>query len=1096
MKKFTHLHTHSHYSLLNALPKIPELIDAAKENKMDALALTDNGNLYGAIEFYEKCKDAEIKPILGIDAYVAIRTRLDKESRIDNRRTRLVLLAKNHDGYKNLIKLVTDSHLKGFYYKPRIDREIIEKWSKDLICISPSFSGEISMHLKNGEKEKALETLNFYKNIFGDDFYLEITHHPEIEEFPELCEKIKTFSKETNTPLVAAHDVYYIKPEDRDARKTLVSVQNTFGGRENSFENGKEDFSFITQEQANEFFSDIPEALDNVQKIVDQCDIEIELASWKFPDFQIPSGKSPDDELRDMVYKKGLEVRGYELTDEVKERIEYELEVISTKGYSKYFLVVADIYREAKERKILSNTRGSAAGSFVSYLIGITDVDPIKFGLPFERFLNPERPSAPDIDMDFADDRRDELIQYCRDKYGADHVAQIGTFGTMLARGSVRDTARAMGHDYEAGDRIAKLIPMGSQGFPMTIERALEEVEELRQLYQSDEEAEEIINMAKKIEGCARHIGVHAAGVVISPEPLEEYVPIQWDPKGENKLITQYDMHAVGEDGIGLLKFDFLGLRNLTILGNTLRLIKAIYKKEIDINEVPLDDKKTFEMLSRGDTAATFQLNGSGMTRFLKELKPTNIDDINAMVALYRPGPMAFIPDYIERKHNPEKVKYVDNRFKEFIEKTYGVLIYQDDIMLIAVHFAGYSWGEADKFRKAMGKKIPELMAQQKEKFTKGCKEVGGLSDKQTKELWESIETFAAYGFNKGHAASYGRVAYLTSYFKANYPVIYMASVLTADSGDVEKISEMVAECKHMGINVLPPDINESFSDFTVVKNEDNDTQEIRFGLTTIKNFGEGIANEIIEERSKNGKFKSLEDFISRINSRAFNKKSLEALTMSGALVNLGSRAEIIHNLDEILSYNKEIVKGSESQDNLFANTDLVEAPHLTLEPAEPISDDQKLKWEKELLGLYISGHPLDKFAEKFNGQDFNIAKIKKEALEKVAKAEASKEAAKNSGEKINYRDRDRYAVKIKIVGHIETIREIVTKKGDPMAFVKIADKNDSAEIVLFPEIYKKSKPFLIEGECVIAKGSASNRNDEFGLLVDKIAKLEDVMEK
>jgi len=1024
---------------------------------------------------------------------MAIRSRLDKEARIDNKRHRLVLLAKNHDGYKNIIKLVTDAHLKGFYYKPRIDKETIVKWNSDMICISPAFSGEISQHLKNNEHDKALEALDFYKNIFGDDFYLEISHHPELEEFENLIKKIIAFARETDTKLVATHDTYYIKEEDRDAWKTLRSVGSSFGGKDNAFENGKENFSFISQAQANEFFAETPDALDNIQEIVDKCNIEIKLAEWKFPNFIIESGKTPEEELRDMTFK-GVEDRKYVLNDETKKRIEYELEVINTKGYAKYFLVVADIYREARERKILSNTRGSAAGSFVSYLIRITDVDPIAFSLPFERFLNPGRPSAPDIDMDFADQRRDELIDYCRDKYGADHVAQIGTFGSMLARGAVRDTARAMGFDYEIGDRISKLIPMGAQGFPMTIDRALKEVDELDQLYKSDEDAEEIINMAKKVEGCARHIGVHAAGVVISPEPLEEYVPIQFDPKGEGKLITQYNMHSVGEDGIGLLKFDFLGLKNLTILGNTLKLIKAIHKKEVVIDEVPLDNAKTYAMLSRGDTTATFQLNGAGMTRFLKELKPTCIDDINAMVALYRPGPMAFIPDYIERKNDPSKVKYVDDRFKEFIEKTYGILIYQDDIMLIAVHFAGYDWGSADKFRKAMGKKIPELMAEQKVKFTKGCKEVGGLNDKQTKELWESIETFAAYGFNKGHAASYGRVAYLTAYFKANYPVIYMASVLTADSGDVDKISEMVSECKHMNINVLNPDINESFADFTVVNNAETDAEEIRFGLTTIKNFGAGISDEIIAEREKNGKFASLEDFISRINSRAFNKKSLEALIKTGALDKLDSRGNMLANLEEILAYNKEMGKSSTAQDSLFGNSDLIQAPKLTLQPGEPISMEQKLLWEKELLGLYISGHPLDKFKDKIGEASFNMTKIKADAMEKIMKMNAEKKKLEESGKKMNWKDRNQFDVKIKLIGHVEIIREIQTKKGDHMAFVKIADTSDEAEMVLFPKIYAEVKKFLTEGMCIIVKGTASDRNGEFSILADKVAKLEDVM--
>ena len=1066
MKKFTHLHTHSHYSLLNALPKIGDLVSRAKKFKMESLALTDNGNLYGAIEFYEKCLEENIKPIIGIDAYVAIRSRFDKESRIDNKRTRLILIAKNYSGYKNLIKLVTDSHINGFYYKPRIDKETIEKWSSDLICISPSFSGEIAKKIEAGENEQAKNLVEFYKKIFKDDFYLEITHHPEIDGFEKLTQKIITLAKETNTKLVAAQDVYYLDKEDKAAHKTLLSVQSTFNGGVSRYANKDEDFSFIDQKTANEYFKKTPEALENIQEIVSKCDLKIELGKWKFPNFEIPSGISPEDELKRLV-TEGIKNRKYEITTDVRKRIEYELEVINTKGYAKYFLVVADIYREARERKILSNTRGSAAGSFVSYLIGITDVDPIKFSLPFERFLNPESPSAPDIDMDFADERRDELIEYCKEKYGANHVAQIGTFGTMLARGSVRDVARAMGYGYEVGDRIAKLIPMGSQGFPMSIDRALKQVKELDELYKSDEDTETIINMAKKIEGCARHIGVHAAGVVISPEPLEEYVPIQYDPKGEGKLITQYDMHAVGEDGIGLLKFDVLGLKNLTILGKTISLIKTIYEKEIQIEEIPLDDKKTFEMLSRGDTVATFQLNGTGMTKFLKELKPTSIDDINAMVALYRPGPMAFIPDYIERKHDPKKVKYVDERFKQIIEKTYGILIYQDDIMLIAVNFAGYSWGEADKFRKAMGKKIPKIMAEQKEKFTKGCIEIGGLNKEQTKKLWDSIETFAAYGFNKGHAASYGRVAYLTAYFKANFPVIYMASVLTADSGDVDKISAMVNECKRMKINVLPPDINESFTDFTVVKNSETNEEEIRFGLNTIKNFGEGISNEIIRERKENGIFTDLENFISRINSRNFNKKSLEALIKTGALDKLGDRAEMLFNLEEILYYNKEITKGSGEQNSLFSNLTAAEQPKLKLSKNGEISEDEKLAWEKEYLGLYISGHPLEKYKSKIELKNFGIKKIK-------------------DGSKENDL--------VKIIGHIEEIKEVTTKKGAPMAFVKIADLEESAEIVFFPEIYKNSKAILIAGECIIIKGKVSNRNGEYSILADKVGLLKDFM--
>ncbi|HMO78654.1 MAG TPA: DNA polymerase III subunit alpha [Candidatus Paceibacterota bacterium] len=1058
---FVHLHTHSHYSLLNALPKIDELVDRAKKLNMPAIALTDNGNLYGAIHFYIKCKEEGIKPIIGVDFYVANRTRHDKEARIDNQRYRLILLAKNINGYKNLIKLVTQSHIEGFYYKPRIDLELIKKYSQDLICISPAFGGEISNALRVSDYQKAKKIADFYTKNYGEEnFYIELCHHPEIEEFALTTEKIKKFTKENNLNLVATQDIYYMEKDDKEARRTLLSIQSSFGN-DSSFARDGADFSFIDQNEIANLFKDEPEAISNTIKIADQCNLEIEIGKWKFPDYKTEDGLGPDETLEKMAYD-GLDFRKMEKTQEVEDRIRYELEIIKTKGYSKYFLTVADMLNAARKKGILSNTRGSAAGSLVSYLVGITTVDPIKLNLPFERFLNPERPSAPDIDMDLADDRRDELIDYVREKYGKDHVAQIGTFGTMMARGSVRDVARAMGYEYSVGDRISKMIPMGKQGFPMTIDRALSEVPELKKMYDTEPDTKKIIDMAKKIEGCARHIGVHAAGVVISPDPLTEDVPLQFDPKGEAKLITQYDMYTVGEDGIGLLKFDFLGLKNLTIMANTIKLAEKLYNIKIDIEHLPDDDKKTYEMLAKGETAATFQLNGQGMTKFLKELKPTNINDINAMVALYRPGPMAFIPDYIERKHNSGKVKYLDERFKEILEPTFGILIYQDDIMMIAVKFAGYSWGEADKFRKAMGKKIPEVMAAQKQKFSEGCQKYGGLNAEQTKKLWESIETFAAYGFNKAHAASYGRVAYLTSYLKANYPVLYMASVLTADSGDVEKIAEIIEETKRMGIEVLPPDINESFSDFTVVtKKDENQKDRIRFGLTTIKNFGEGIANTIIEERKKNGNFKSLEDFLHRINDKNLNKKSLEALIKSGALDNLGDRSEMLYNLEEILSYSKESKNNSKNQASLF-DSGIIEKPKLKLQKAEQISDSQKLSWEKELLGLYISGHPLEKFKEKLQkGLSIKDIKIRlKNGMTCIA------------------------------AGHVDEIKIIRTKNNSEMAFIKISDMADKIEIVVFPKIFEEYKNILMPQKCIAIKGRLSERNGDFSVVADKIKEL------
>ena len=1064
-KPFVHLHTHSHYSLLTALPKIDDLVRTAQSDGMEALALTDNGNLYGAIEFYERCRKAEIKPIIGIDAYVSLRTRHDKEARIDNRRARLVLLAKNDIGYKNLIQLVTKSHIEGFYYKPRIDHELLEDHKDGLIAILPSFTSETSLKLKDGSGDEALEKLNFYKELFKKDLYLEITHHPEIEGHQNLQQKIITLSKKAGVPLVAGHDVYYIKPEDKEARNVVVKIQNTT--LSDSGLEGEEDFSFIKTEKANEYFKDYPEALDTNKEIVDKCNLEIKM-EWTFPNFVIESGKEPNEELKSIAYA-GIKDRGLKETPELIERLEYELKVIKDKDYATYFLVVQDLLKFAHKNGILTTIRGSVAGSLVTYLIRVTNVDPLEYMLPFERFLNPERPSAPDIDMDFADNRRDEVIQYAKDKYGEDKVAQIGTFGTMMARGVVRDVARALGHPYSVGDTIAKLIPLGAQGFPMTIERALEESKDLADLHKKDKDIQQIIELSRKIEGNARHISIHAAGVVIAPKPLSEYVPTQFDPKG-GKIVTQYDMYSVGEDGIGLLKFDFLGIKNLAILADAVKRVKKIRNINIDIENVPLDDRKTFEMLARGETEGTFQLNGSGMTHFLKELKPTTIHDINAMVALYRPGPMEMIPQYIKRKHNPKLVQYLDPRMEEFLINSFGVITYQDDVMMAAINLAGYSWLEADKLRKAMGKKIPAEMEAQKEKLFNGLIE-NGMSESKAKKLWELIEPFAAYGFNKAHAASYGKVAYQTSYMKANFPIEYMSAVLSADAGNVDKVSESIAECNRMKIPVLPPDVNESFGPFTVVVGEKNEParasaggESIRFGLHSIKNFGEGIADVIINERKKNGKFTSLTNFLERIQDKNLNKKSLESLIKCGALDSLEDRGRMFGNLESLLSYHKEFAQLPSGQDSLFGGLKDEESNvSLTLSDGEEVTEKIRLAWEKELLGLYVTGHPLDEYKELLSTR----ATIKKidENLREGMLGVAS--------------------------GIVEEVKPIVTKKGDKMAFLRIADLTGSIEAVIFPKVFAKHEAILEQENCIAIKGRKSVRNGETSLVAEDIKKLE-----
>ncbi|MEK7669080.1 MAG: DNA polymerase III subunit alpha [Patescibacteria group bacterium] len=1071
MAKFTHLHTHSHYSLLQALPKLPELIVATKKDGMEALALTDNGNMYGAIEFYKECQKAGIKPIIGVDAYLASRTRFDKQAGVDKDRFRMVLLCKNNIGYKNLLKLVTASYLEGFYYKPRIDIELLEKYSEGLICISSSWSGDVSTALRNKNIEQAKDLVQKYKKIFknddGGDFYIEITKHPELEGHNEHMDVLAKFAKENEVGIVAAHDIYYITIDDREARNTLMAVQQgapQSGGDRGAWDK-EENFSFLSSDEIKERFADMPEAIFNNHKISALCNLELELGKWAFPDIKIESGKSYDEELHDLAYD-GLKKRGLPETEEVLSRLEYELGVIKTKGYSPYFLVVADLMNYAHEHNILTNIRGSVSGSLATYASHITNINPLEYEIPFERFLNPDRPSAPDIDMDFADDRRDEMVEYVKQKYGEDKVAQIGTFGTMMARGSVRDTARALGFAYTIGDRIAKLIPVGAQGFPMTIDRALNEVPELMELYKKDTDSKKVIDMAQKIEGCARHIGVHAAGVVISPTNLTNFTPLQYDPKGEGKIITQYDMYSVDENGAGLLKFDFLGLKNLSIIAATIELLKKTKNIEINPDNIPIDDKKTFEMLARGETEDLFQLNGDGMTRFLVELKPSSIHDINAMVALYRPGPMQFIPNYIERKHDANKITYADPALEPILKKTYGILVYQDDLLMMAHKLAGYSWGEVDKFRKAVGKKIPEEMEKQREKFIAGCVEHSKWNEKKAKEVWKWIEPFAAYGFNKAHSVSYGRVAYQTAYLKANFPGEYMRAVLSAESGETEKVAASIAECKRMGIKILPPDINESFSDFTLVKKSEaelkTEGETIRFGLTTIKNFGEGISHTITAERKENGKFKSLEDFLRRIQDRNLNKKSMDALIKAGAFDNFSERGQMLANMDNLLEYNKESV-GNKDQHSLFSSTPSLDYSPLRLNSASPVTPAESLAWEKELLGLYVSGHPLEQFKEKLANQKNTIKNIKKNSKENEI---------------------------VVVGGLIENMRDILTKNGDKMFFIKFVDLTDEIELVVFPRTLQEFSNIFVPDECIAVKARVSLRNGEKSLIAEKAKKL------
>lgn len=1077
MAKFVHLHNHTEYSLLDGLSRIKKLFTHLRENNMDAIAITDHGAMYGAIEFFKEGKKQEVKPIIGLEGYV---TSNMQEKIKDN--FHITLLAKDYDGYKNLMKLTSIAHMEGYYYKPRFSKEILQQHKKGLICFSGCPQAEIPQFLIDRNYEEAKKLTQWYADIFKDDFYMELQRHnyekilptisdqalyaslSEISKNGKLVEEgIIKLSRTLGIPIVATNDCHYIKKEDAEAQDALVCIatgKNVSDIKRLRYIDNP-DFFVKSPEEMEEVFSDLPDAIENTVKIADKCNLEIPLGSWSFPKFNLPTGRTDSQYLEELVYQM-LSQKVDKVTNEVKERIKYELNIINTKGYAPYFLIVMDMVNWCLENGIITNTRGSAAGSLVSYVLGITTVNPLTYNLPFERFLNPYRPSPPDIDFDISDNRREDVIKYISDTYGVDKTAQICTFGRMLAKAAVRDIARVLGYAYAVGDKIAKLIPLGAQGFPMTMDRALSETPDLKTLYENDNDTKKIIDLAMGVEGNARHLSVHAAGVVVAPTKLIDFAPIQLEPKGK-KIITQYEMHAC--EDVGLIKFDVLGIRNLSILGNAIKIVKDTRGIDINLQKIDIDDKKTFEMLSRGETMGTFQLNGSGMTKFLKELKPTRVEDIMAMVALYRPGPIAVIPEYIARKNNPKLVKYLDPRMEKFLDKSYGLIVYQDDLLFCAIDLAGYTWEEADKFRKAVGKKIPEEMALQKDKFIKGI-----IANGQTKEfalnLWKLFEPFQSYGFNKAHAASYGMVAYFTSYMKANYPVEYMNALLTAESSDSTKISQAVHECRRMGIGVFPPDINESQTDFTIVNKEN-----IRFGLSAIKNVGTIAIDAILEARrdppAGGGPFKTFTDFINRVDGRKVNKRVLESLIKVGAMEKFGKKTALLSAMDMIktkLSKPKE----NNGQSGLFSEEDeskisaFVSDTSLIDNNVDDFTDEERENFERDLLGFSISAKPMNELLDPL---ETNIT-------HKIFELNPEEQKDKI----------------VKIGAVIRESRVILTKKNNSeMAFVKAEDTTGIVDIVVFPKIYQDVKNLLLDGKVVLITGRVESREEEISFICESM---------
>jgi DNA polymerase III subunit alpha len=1069
--EFVHLHVHSEYSLLDGMGKINQLVGRAKELGMPALAITDHGGMYGAIEFYLAAKAAGIKPIIGVEAYVARRSMTDREAE-DKSSAHLLMLARDYTGYQNLIKLVSAAQLDGFYYKPRIDKELLARHSEGLILTSGCPSGEVPRAILNDDLESAKRAIEFYRGLVGPDhYYLEIQDHG-LPEQQKINRGVLELSKRMHIPVIASNDVHYVRKEHAYAQEILLCVQtNTTIDDPNRMRMETQNFYLRSPQEMASVFSELPETLRNTLRVAEQCNLEMDFNRAILPELDfIPEGMTPDEYLAKLA-RKGMEERYSQITGEVQSRLDYELSVIEKTGFAKYILLVYDYVSWARKRSIFAQPRGSAAGSLVLYCLYVSDVDPIEYDLTFERFLNPDRVQMPDVDMDFQDDRRDEVIDFVTRKYGSDRVAQIVTFGRLAARAAIRDVGRAMAMPLSEVDRVAKLVPTIPVG--LTIDQAMASTPELQTLYDSEEHIRRLIDAAKSIEGVARHASTHAAGVVVSRDPLTEIVPIQRATKGEQLAMTQYPMKML--EKVGLLKMDFLGLNNLTILANTLKLVAETRAKDIDLAKIPLDDAATFEMLGDGETTGIFQLEGAGMRRWVRELKPTSVRHLMAIVALYRPGPMAYIPTYIARKEGRERIEYIHPKLEPILRETYGVIVYQDQVIKSVVAIAGFSMGQADVLRNAMSKKIRDVMVEQKDLFIEGARENGITADGANR-IWEQIEPFAGYAFNKAHAACYALLAYQTAYLKTHYPVEYMTALSTSYVADTDKIALTLGECRRLGVAVLPPDINRSQLQFSVEPlpaagsplkptNGSKGQLAMRFGLIGVKGLGEGAIHSIIAEREKSGPFRSVADFCRRVDMRVINKRVVECLIKAGAMDQFGDRAELMHGLDSTMDAAQQEQRAQEvGQFTMFDAMFQVPAAPVAVSPVPSapvpaLSQKERLAWEKETLGVYISSHPFQQAAPYLRSR---------------VTASCGQISVEMDGKK---------AV---LAGSVSSVKPLTTKKGDRMLAVHLEDLHGGLEVIVFPKTYEKTRGIWEPGSVVVVEGKVESKDERKKLLCER----------